>query len=107
MADRTAPRITTIGAIDCSKAEPVERRKGRKRNRVEAGRRAAGAVPREQYEANSLSRTRPWEALGISRRTWERRRKAPVATPRGGRPREAPGPAPRPRRAISGPDQPR
>jgi len=31
MADRTALRITTIGAIDCSKAERVERRKGQER----------------------------------------------------------------------------
>lgn len=30
---------------------------------------------RHQYEAESLSRTKPWEALGICRRTWERRRK--------------------------------
>jgi len=36
------------------------------------------AVPRADYEANSLSRTRPWEDLGISRRTWYQRRKAGI-----------------------------
>jgi hypothetical protein len=36
---------------------------------------ANGAKPRTVYEANSLSRTKPWEPDGISRRTWERRRK--------------------------------
>jgi hypothetical protein len=39
-------------------------------------RRRKGVKPRAQYEAASLSRQRPWEAQGISRRTWERRRKA-------------------------------
>lgn len=35
----------------------------------------AWALPREQYLAESLSRTRPWEKLGISRATWYRRGK--------------------------------
>lgn len=34
------------------------------------------ATPRHQYEANSLSRKQPWEAMGISRSTWYRRKKA-------------------------------
>lgn len=33
------------------------------------------AMPREEYEANSYSRTKPWEKLGISRATWYRRGK--------------------------------
>jgi hypothetical protein len=36
---------------------------------------AKGAAPRELYEANSLSKTKPWEALGISRATYYRRQK--------------------------------
>lgn len=38
------------------------------------------AVPREEYEANSISRAKPWEALGMSRATWYRKGKpsAPV-----------------------------
>ena len=39
-------------------------------------RRTKGMKPRAEYlEANSLSRTKPWVAEGICRRTWERRRK--------------------------------
>ena len=45
------------------------------RARGERRRRDAGAVDRQSYEASSLSRRRPWEAEGISRRTWERQRK--------------------------------
>lgn len=33
------------------------------------------AQPREEYLAQSLARTRPWETLGISRATWYRRGK--------------------------------
>lgn len=40
-----------------------------------AWRRAAGAIPRADYLAkNRLSRSKPWQQEGISRRTWERRR---------------------------------
>lgn len=28
------------------------------------------AVSRAEYEANSLSRSKPWEALGMSRASW-------------------------------------
>ncbi len=41
--------------------------------RKRKARRAAGKIPREVYEATSLSQTRPWELEGICRRTWERR----------------------------------
>jgi len=44
--------------------------------RDERSRRARGAKPREQYLIEALTNTRPWEALGISRRTWERDRRA-------------------------------
>lgn len=37
-----------------------------------ARRRAAGAVDRETYETNSLSRQQPWLALGMSRASWYR-----------------------------------
>ena len=33
------------------------------------------AVPREEYEANSINRSKPWEALGMSRATWYRKGK--------------------------------
>jgi ElaB/YqjD/DUF883 family membrane-anchored ribosome-binding protein len=44
----------------------------RHRKRDEARRRAAGAVERATYEANSLTRQKPWEALGMSRASWYR-----------------------------------
>ena len=44
----------------------------RDRQRKEAQRRAAGAVDRATYEGNSLSRQKPWEALGMSRASWYR-----------------------------------
>jgi hypothetical protein len=52
----------------------------RERTRDERRRREAGAVDRSTYLAGSLSRQRPWEADGVSRRTWERRRKAQNAS---------------------------
>ena len=47
-----------------------EMAKERDRERHIARRRAAGAIDRETYEANSISRQKPWEALGMSRRSW-------------------------------------
>lgn len=44
----------------------------RNRKRLEARRRAAGAVDRETYESQSLTRQKPWEALGMSRASWYR-----------------------------------
>lgn len=78
-AERTLLRITTIGAFDVNKAARTCRRKERKRvkDRARAAqtRRKLGALPRAEYLAKSLSQQRPWEKEGISRRTWERRRK--------------------------------
>ena len=80
--DRAALGITTIGAIDKGLADRLKRRQERKRAFREAQRRARGARARADYEAQSLSRTQPWKAEGISRRTWERRRKSQrVASP--------------------------
>lgn len=51
-----------------SQAEAAERH----RKREEARRRAAGALDRQTYEQASLSRQKPWEALGMSRASWYR-----------------------------------
>ena len=51
-------------------------RNTRKVEAKKASRRAAGVRPHEKYLADSLSQERPWEALGISRATYYRRRKA-------------------------------
>jgi hypothetical protein len=55
-----------------TKGEALERRRERDRKRDEERRRAAGAVTREAYEANSLSQQKPWEVLGMSRAKWYR-----------------------------------
>jgi hypothetical protein len=64
--------ITTIGAIDVTKRQRARLRKLRKRERHRQRRQALGATPRTQ----SLSTLKPWAAESISRRTWERRRRA-------------------------------
>ncbi len=66
-----------------SKDMATLRRRERDRRRDEARRRAAGAIDRETYEANSVSRQKPWEALGMSRASWYRAGK-PVPTPETG-----------------------
>jgi hypothetical protein len=81
-AERTALNLTTIGAIDFNKAARLQRRKGRA---ATARRKARARMPRAVYLAGCASRSKPWEAFGISRRTWERRGKpvsqvSPVAS---------------------------
>jgi hypothetical protein len=73
-AERRRLRICTIGAIDMTQAERKQARKLRQRQRDRARRRAQGAKPRGDYLANSLSRVKPWRALGISRAKWYRTR---------------------------------
>ncbi|AJC79241.1 hypothetical protein IE4803_CH02042 [Rhizobium etli bv. phaseoli str. IE4803] len=90
-AERCALDIRTVGAFDVPKAKRAKlqkaKRRQREQSRKEQQRRAAGAVPRADYLSNSLSQSRPWEAFGISRRTWERRGRPmpdPEAIPEGG-----------------------
>jgi hypothetical protein len=71
-AERARLKIVTIGACDLLKAERTARRKAKARQRDEVRRRTAGAKTRSEYEADSLSRTRPWERLGMSRAGWYR-----------------------------------
>lgn len=67
-ADRTALAITTIGAIDCSKAQRTKRRKAKHKARM--------AGHRNPRPASSIERDKPWKAVGMSRATWYRKRKA-------------------------------
>jgi hypothetical protein len=78
-AERSRLEIRTIGAADVTRGERVHRRRERDRLAKQDKRRAAGAKP----QATSVSRTKPWEEAGISRRTWYRRRAqlAQVAQP--------------------------
>lgn len=76
MEKRTALKITTIGACDVTKAQRAKLQKRKRMLRERARRATAGATPR----VLSLEKTRPWEAEGISRRTWFRRQKQAVDT---------------------------
>jgi hypothetical protein len=67
--------LTTIGSRGTTKEERKAESLRRRRKRQKAKRWASGMIPREQYEAQSLSRMKPWQREGISRRTWERRRR--------------------------------
>jgi len=62
--------LTTISSINVPSRALKELRKRRDKLKKEAKRRAGGAIAR----ADSLSATKPWEKLGMSRRTWERHR---------------------------------
>jgi hypothetical protein len=56
---------------------PAQRKCINKAKHAAKMRRWRGKKPRAQWLAeNLLSRTKPWQAEGISRRTWERRRRA-------------------------------
>lgn len=84
MAERLALKLKTIGAADMKKSARTKFMKGRKkerdRKRREQERRAAGMKDRESYVAQSISTAKPWEALGMSRRTWYRKGKPEVGT---------------------------
>jgi predicted P-loop ATPase len=81
-ATRRRLRITTIGAIDCTKAERLEQRRERARLAKQAKRRAAGNKTRAAYlEDCKAKSTRPWQAAGISRSRWYRMGR-PASSPR-------------------------
>ncbi len=73
-ARRRRLRAYSIGSYDVGKEDrkklTKERKKNGARERQAAKRLATGATPHSQ----SLARTRPWEAEGISRSTWYVRR---------------------------------
>lgn len=81
--ERTELHLNTFGASDMSKADRTklaqERKRERDKNRKADARRLSGMQDRRSYEAQSLSMQKPWEAEGISRRTWERRRVASLS----------------------------
>jgi hypothetical protein len=82
MEERMALGLTTIGSIDCNRAGRKKRRKALSTKRKEVQRRKQGAKPRALYESESVSRTKPWLAEGISRATWYRRKTSvPDTTP--------------------------
>ena len=73
-AERERLRAWQIRA-DQTETEREARRKAKHRQRQVARRRKAGVRPRQEYLATSLSKSKPWEAEGISRAAWYQRRK--------------------------------
>ena len=75
---RQGLKLWSFGACDLSREErrrSVARdKKTKDRERAAAHRRAKGAETRADYEAVSLTKTEPWIAAGMTRRTWYRRR---------------------------------
>ncbi|MDO8596405.1 MAG: hypothetical protein Q7R45_07260 [Sulfuricaulis sp.] len=74
-ATRSRLRLTTIGAIDFTKAQRAARRAERKRVNRQASRRAAGTRPRAEYLAGLPKSRQLWVEAGISRATWYRRQR--------------------------------
>jgi hypothetical protein len=76
-----ALRLRTIAPVDMTKEERVAHSQALAAQRKKAKRRMSGAQPRAEYESKSLSRTKPWEAEGMSRGTWYRKgRETSVST---------------------------
>ena len=69
-AERCELGIRTIGTVDVTSKQRKQNRKVRDKDRKAAKRRAKGGKP----HAESDARTKPWDAEGISRRTYYRRR---------------------------------
>lgn len=72
--ERRAARAWSIGAVDQTPNEVADAGRELKNATRKARRRAQGMIARTHYEGNSLTKTAPWQAQGISRRTWERHR---------------------------------
>jgi hypothetical protein len=78
--DRERLALTTIRAVGMTQSEMSSNRREKGRARDQQRRRDRGAKPRAQYEAESISRAKKWNELGMSRATWYRRGK-PSPTP--------------------------
>ena len=76
---RQALSITTIGSYDVGKRERRRRRRERDRQAKEMKRREKGAKTRAEYEAQSISKAKPWVIEGISRKTWYKRQRVSKA----------------------------
>jgi hypothetical protein len=70
--ERQRLEIRTIGAVGVTKRQRILARKAKAKARMAAARRAKGAKPREQYEAEALSTVQPWKTVGLSRSAWYR-----------------------------------
>jgi hypothetical protein len=68
-------RIRTIAPVDMTKKERAYFNGVRADARRRIKRARSGMKTRAEYESQSLSQTKPWEAEGVGRRTWYRRQK--------------------------------
>jgi hypothetical protein len=73
-ADRERLRAWHVPPFDKTEKELARYRKARRNDQETLRRRGAGAMPRADYELESLSRSKPWESEGVSRATWYRTR---------------------------------
>jgi hypothetical protein len=70
--------LKNITPCDKTKEELAEHRKARKREREKLRRQRSGAKSRSAYLiqfANSINKTKPWEALGISKASYYRQKR--------------------------------
>jgi len=74
-AERQRLKLWPIKPIDATDEQLAEQTKTRRNEQRRAKLRAKGVRPRGAYLAELKSRPRPWDAKGISRRTWQRRQK--------------------------------
>jgi hypothetical protein len=70
--DRQRLRLTRIGSVNVGKQALAILRQRARRLAEEVRRRAKGARPRAEYEANSLSKSQPWRAENMSKAKWYR-----------------------------------
>jgi hypothetical protein len=68
--ERERLRLWTIAPYDMTEEGIREQRKAKDRERKRRLREKRGSKPRAIYEAESISKAKPWEQEGISRRTW-------------------------------------
>lgn len=73
---REAAEAWNIGVYGGSPKARANAKKERDRQRKAIKRRSQGAVSRKDYEAKSLSRTKPWCAERMSRAAWYRKRQS-------------------------------
>jgi hypothetical protein len=72
---RRAGPFRQIAPMDMTPKARVEYSRIKDKERRRAKRRMQGVTSRQEYlRAHNFSRTKPWLALGMSRRTWERKR---------------------------------
>ena len=73
-AERQHLKLWRFMPIDATREEIEAQRKARRSENRRAKLRAKGVRSREAYLAELKSKPKPWEAEGLSQRTWQRRR---------------------------------